>query len=892
MFLRLFVLGLLVGLGMTSAGKNDFGCLNFQGETVDWFFMYKEPNGQRYLYYDAKMAGCDSFEKRSPHILPLSDSRKMLNASNGPNLKCPLVMTIAQALPKDTASSVPLENTLLFAWNDQKDPTSSSGGHAKGVLGLHYEKKENKARSFFIQHTLPRFPIFGTMFESNLEANAQHFFCMSFEDQVEVHRKMIVQSGELIEKSSWFRLLWLYGAQCRVNYFYRYTSKEAGIFSSVLGLIPELLKETQGCQTNSTQGTAERLSLPEGLSSFEIRTTARQSELALRVFAKSPSYHLDIYDDLTALLSAHHLKYAEDTGAFGPNARNVTLLMIAQSYVDRTTLGLNQKHLCSTPSLNARVHIVNSFSISLPASPSAAGSASALSSQGKQAVELNVPVPITSQLESVEVLSPYKDHSKWSINVLYGHTGFFSPLLCFYDLNRTGKQAHRGGGAFCLNSSLTKSTPGSILLWQLFMALKPCPSNMARFVNKPKAQVLGKILPVREEERAETSSAFLPESSGKMEETLSGSVMQTEEAKEDSSRTIPSDIPCTKDLKKRKSNKAVLSDILGTTASKKKRLSETVSSGIPCITASNEEDSSEAVFSGIPCMKASMVVSGSFDPQITDLRFNTGSTIKRKTLPEKERESISTRNETLRKSLDVSLFLPTVLERSSMSFESKQTILTRVDKFAGDSVEIGIEERQDGDGINLATQSISATGSKSAAKPGKRISVPCPYPIRKASDTEAEGGAIEGGSSRKAVEALVDLLRDYDLTTVERAIQQLKTRAQDLQSPPKSTLQSSFLDSSLMGSANRGQTLKGVLNRYTSSYQEDGLHVPSALTQSPMFYDVQGGYSNHTGEDQYGHEHEHVDEDDNEDGNEDDNEEDNEDPFATRICMSCDNSNV
>ena len=209
------------------------------------------------------------------------------------------------------------------------------------------------------------------------------------------------------------------------------------------------------------------------LTSFVVESTGNEeNRLAFQIFAKAPGYSVDLYDDVTSLFSIHHDDYHDNKGGdFIPKTANwkgkTAMLMIAQSHADPATLGVNQKTLVDERNFFATVHILNSANIKLP----------------------------TDDGISETQISMYRDHSKWSANVAYGVEGDFPPLLCFYDLNRSTKQAMRGGGAFCLNSSLTGSSRASLSLWEMFMSFKPDPTSMARFNNAKISDILDKVLP-------------------------------------------------------------------------------------------------------------------------------------------------------------------------------------------------------------------------------------------------------------------------------------------------------------------------------------------------------------------------------------------------------------
>lgn len=93
----------------------NFGCLNHRGQFVDWWVIYKEAAGRRYVYLDSS--------GRVDEALGLHRDRSISSSSS------PLSRTIA-------SSGYPhqLQNTISLAWNDQPSGASEFSkqiGHAK-----------------------------------------------------------------------------------------------------------------------------------------------------------------------------------------------------------------------------------------------------------------------------------------------------------------------------------------------------------------------------------------------------------------------------------------------------------------------------------------------------------------------------------------------------------------------------------------------------------------------------------------------------------------------------------------------------------------------------------------------------------------------------------------
>lgn len=332
--------------------------------------------------------------------------------------------------------------------------------------------RNNLVESFFIQHSLPRFPLSqNNLFDPNISKRAQHFVCVSMRDEFTgqggINPKHI--QIDSVKECNFFKLLWHYARNVNVNFLKNGSDlknlTQIKTFKEILLGLPNYPIDRSTMNDNGVPSSLD-------LTSFTIESTGtKDNRLTFQIFAKAPYYNIDIYDDVSALFSIHHDDYDTDKPVealkTGHLDGKTAMIMIAQSHSDPATLGINQKILVDRDNYFATVHILNSARIMLPTEDG---------------------TPEISE-------SIYRDHSKWSVNVVYGHEGYFPPLLCFYDLNRSTKQAQRGGGAFCLNSSLTGSSPASLALWEFFMHLKPDPNSMARLNNADVNEILGKVLP-------------------------------------------------------------------------------------------------------------------------------------------------------------------------------------------------------------------------------------------------------------------------------------------------------------------------------------------------------------------------------------------------------------
>ena len=95
----------------------DFGCLNHEGEFVDWWVIYKEFNGERYVYLDSQLDGIP---------LGLSNSREITSKLS------PITRTVNSAGFSQIKQAA--HDPCYLAWNDQPKQNENfptSIGHAK-----------------------------------------------------------------------------------------------------------------------------------------------------------------------------------------------------------------------------------------------------------------------------------------------------------------------------------------------------------------------------------------------------------------------------------------------------------------------------------------------------------------------------------------------------------------------------------------------------------------------------------------------------------------------------------------------------------------------------------------------------------------------------------------
>ena len=197
-----------------SPQSRPLSCLDGQGREVDWWFIYKEPNGLRYLYYSSL-----DEENGRANFHPLDRDFLINNPNNSPILK-----TIYH--PSNLN-----ESEVWLGWNDQpndgKDAYLSrvcgvKHAHSKGFYAQNaVSHSENGSQvtigSYTIMTSLPRFPNIlqnpkttgssslknklplnqANIFDANLSANAQHFMCLSFPQ----HKVEMEKNGNVFEVS-------------------------------------------------------------------------------------------------------------------------------------------------------------------------------------------------------------------------------------------------------------------------------------------------------------------------------------------------------------------------------------------------------------------------------------------------------------------------------------------------------------------------------------------------------------------------------------------------------------------------------------------------------------------------------------------------------------------
>jgi len=152
-------------------------CLDESGKAVDWYFIYKLPDGFRYAYRDANTKSSDIA------LQPLSD--RFLNMTTGLALGDTLhqvyqnktglayVLYNDEGPPHTTIETVNRDSQVLAVGNVSEDETA----HAKGVLAF------DGTSGFWLIHSVPKFPDLKAPSFAWTASHvfAQHFLCISLD---------------------------------------------------------------------------------------------------------------------------------------------------------------------------------------------------------------------------------------------------------------------------------------------------------------------------------------------------------------------------------------------------------------------------------------------------------------------------------------------------------------------------------------------------------------------------------------------------------------------------------------------------------------------------------------------------------------------------------------
>lgn len=545
-------------------GARPLSCIDGNGQEVDWWFVYKEPGGLRYLYYSSL-----EVDTRSS-FFPLNPNFLINDPATSPVLK-----TIYH--PNNLQSS----SEVWLGWNDQPDADEEEKkkgkvdsfdaygnrvcgvkhAHSKGfyaqnaVLNPNYgDKNVVTIGSYAIMTSLPRFPkidtqspaTFGSalrsalptnpqnIFDSNLSAKAQHFFCMSMpREEVELvknnntwevpvdfsapHVKFLHKylktihpaimgtnfSDHRVDLHWWRRYFSLFKmpAVDAMNYL-KYSETNIQVQAYSIDNLPSLSGEYRfeanqhvfpltTCQyfiaadkgiyhssvlisrwdsQYSSQNGCVYGSENQCLASFTFETTRLQSSLKINLFAKHGAAVLDLWDDWATLQAFESQKASLEHSLKGQVIDRYGLLV--QSWIDSKT-ALPRKS--DKKIFNEDGHLEATFHIDN------------ISHYEMPAVAYSYNYyhgcHILSEAAPVKVDSKGKDHSKWGIafaldtfdgdgeDDLKEQNYSFIPTVFVSDLNRSNTQA-------CLKDKNRGRGGGAVAilsanLWRALLKLHP-----------------------------------------------------------------------------------------------------------------------------------------------------------------------------------------------------------------------------------------------------------------------------------------------------------------------------------------------------------------------------------------------------------------------------------
>ena len=222
------------------ASNSAVGCIDEDGNAVDWWMVYKMPQGFQYAYRDSS-----------------SRSESILSVTADKTLDC----TTCGALGKTLHQIYANKNDLAYVlYNDEYPdsyPTPSNGtlmhgGHSKGVLA------SNDQTGFWLIHSVPKFP---DLTAASFTWTASHEFGQSF-------LCLSVQASDVENIAK----------NLQYSYVHTYTWN---IPSSLKSNFPNMQDTADGKGVDGT-----------GIISFSIGGTEFKS------YSKSPSWNNDLYEFL------------------------------------------------------------------------------------------------------------------------------------------------------------------------------------------------------------------------------------------------------------------------------------------------------------------------------------------------------------------------------------------------------------------------------------------------------------------------------------------------------------------------------------------------------------------------------------------------------------------
>lgn len=326
-------------------------CLNAAGDAVDWFFVYKHHGGLDYAYVDAR-------SELTPNASLQLTGLDLSDAAS------PLMRTLTQIV----APAHPLARAL---WNDEI-PTSDAApppapigsgtnGHAKGVLA------SDAGGGFLLSHTLPKFPVLSgsaVSWGASSPIYAQTFLCLS------LATAGIEAAADALQRND-------------------IATYDSAVPAGLAAALPSVTALVAG-QRKAGMVVATLETTPGGVS--------------FRMFAKSGSVNLDLYEDFVQ-----------------PNLK-------VDLFVETWRRSPAMETYCRP------AYAYNSMNVENMTFTDASGSS---------------------------VFFKYTvDHSKWAISTPAGEIDW----MCSGDINRMTSQWARGGGTICsANSGLRGALAASIV---------------------------------------------------------------------------------------------------------------------------------------------------------------------------------------------------------------------------------------------------------------------------------------------------------------------------------------------------------------------------------------------------------------------------------------------
>lgn len=520
-------------------------CRDGDGNPVDWWFMYKAASktgtdddaGLRFVYTDSSKAQRTSAGKR--YTVDALDYKKLINDPQ----KSPLLRTIMDPFTKKPVSKQ-RDTTVWIAVNDEsssgKDafgkPITCDSGHVKFFTSAQVlmpeDEDDNKVVvfSYLIQHSLPRFPrlpvdedadgIFTNslpddpqdLFDSNLRAKGQHFFCMSFRDEQtldkkpevakDIPKKLSRQLEYRPEKMEKYLKSGKHHFACILHYLkvthaavigtnYDPISRGHSVYHQYLNVFNRwsMVKERRTINNNMS-----RWELPNDKENYDSDHLCPMWPLPrrVRINRNGKAYGFSSDSDLASNFSMRSSSEAAKGVCRSWSHGNDDLLCLASAHLKTTDSQFPLRALLLMKNQNVKLSPYDELLAPLvvplgdfQGGANKVGEAQMdvglivqtwidfatipdlerklVDEQGKLEVNLKIynssgiTLPVVKSnggLSSVFMSSQNVDHAKWAVAVPR-NPGTMANLVAFSDLNRTLKHGHgsgRGGGILCLSS--------------------------------------------------------------------------------------------------------------------------------------------------------------------------------------------------------------------------------------------------------------------------------------------------------------------------------------------------------------------------------------------------------------------------------------------------------